>query len=199
MRELLVATNNPGKLGEFRRLLSRLPVRVLSPGEIGLRLDVPEPYDTYAQNATAKAVAFCRLSRRLALADDSGIEVAALDWGPGVRSARFGGTDVTDNATHLLERLRGAGDRRARMVCWLALAIPGAHPEDEPEVELFSGTVDGFVTTERRGEGGFGYDPIFELPGGQTNAELGPQEKDRISHRGRAVAAAAPRIRVLAG
>lgn len=198
MRELLVATNNPGKLGEFRRLLSRLPVRVLSPGEIGLRLDVPEPYDTYAQNATAKAVAFCRLSRRLTLADDSGIEAAALDWGPGVRSARFGGTDVTDNATHLLERLHGADDRRARMVCWLALAIPGAEPEDEPEVELFSGRLDGMVTTERRGEAGFGYDPIFELPDGRTNAELAPEEKDRISHRGRAVAAAAPRIRALA-
>jgi XTP/dITP diphosphohydrolase len=84
------------------------------------------------------------------------------------------------------------------MVCWLALAIPGPEPDDEPEIELFSGTVDGRVTTERRGEGGFGYDPIFELPEGRTTAELAPEQKDRISHRGRAVAAASPRIRALA-
>lgn len=198
MRELLVATNNPGKLGEFRRLLAGLPVRVLSPDEIGLRLEVPEPHDSYAQNATAKARAFCRASGRLTLADDSGIEVAALDWGPGVFSARFGGTDVTDNATHLLEELGDADDRRARMVCWLALAIPSDAPGGEPRIELYSGAVDGSVTRERRGAGGFGYDPIFLLPDGRTNAELAPEEKDAVSHRGRAVAAAASRIRELA-
>ncbi|MGZ6372964.1 MAG: non-canonical purine NTP pyrophosphatase [Candidatus Limnocylindria bacterium] len=198
MRELLVATNNPGKLGEFRRLLADLPVRVVSPGGIGLELDVPEPHASYAENATAKARAFCLASGRLTLADDSGIEVAALDWGPGVYSARFGGADVTDNATHLLEQLRGADDRRARMVCWLALAIPASRPGAEPEVELYSGTVDGSVTDERRGDGGFGYDPIFLLPDGRTNAELAAEEKDRLSHRGHAVAAAAPRIRELA-
>ena len=198
MRELLVATNNPGKLGEFRRLLAALPVRVVSPHEIGLRLEVPEPHDSYAENAAAKARAFCRASGRLTLADDSGIEVAALDWGPGVFSARFGGTDVTDNATHLLERLRDADDRRARMVCWLALAIPSGAPDGEPRIELYSGTLDGSVTRERRGRGGFGYDPIFLLPDGRTNAELAAEEKDALSHRGRAVAAAAPRIRELA-
>lgn len=198
MRELLVATNNPGKLGEFRRLLADLPVRVVSPDEIGLRLEVPEPYDTYAENAGVKARAFCAASGRLTLADDSGIEVAALDWGPGVFSARFGGADVSDNATHLLERLSEADDRRARMVCWLALAIPSEAPDGEPAIELFSGTLDGSVTRERRGEGGFGYDPIFLLPDGRTNAELAPEEKDALSHRGRAIAAASPRIRELA-
>ena len=198
MRELLVATNNPGKLAEFRRLLTGLPVRVVSPDEIGLQLEVPEPHDSYAENATAKARAFCRSSGRLTLADDSGIEVAALDWGPGVFSARFGGTDVTDNATHLLERLREATDRRARMVCWLALAIPSDSPSGEPAIELFNGTLDGSVTRERRGAGGFGYDPIFLLPDGRTTAELAPEEKDALSHRGRAVGAAAPRIRELA-
>ena len=195
MRELLVATNNAGKLAEFRRLLADLPVTVVSPAEIGLRLEVPEPHHTYQENATAKALTFCRASGRMTLADDSGIEAAALGWGPGVRSARYGGPDVDDNATHLLERLRGEADRRARMVCWLALATPG---DPEPTVELFSGTVDGHVANDRRGSGGFGYDPIFLLPNGRTTAELEDAEKDRISHRGRAVAAAGPRIRELA-
>ena len=195
MRDLLVATNNAGKLGEFRRLLGSLPVRVVGPEEIGLRLTVPEPHLTYADNARDKAVAFCQASGLLTLADDSGIEVAALDWGPGARSARWGGTRSGDNAGILLERLEGITDRRARMVCWLALADPGP---DRPSVELFSGTVEGAVATERRGSGGFGYDPIFELPTGVTTAELGPEEKDRVSHRGRAVAAATPSILSLA-
>jgi len=121
--------------------------------------------------------------------------VAALDWGPGARSARWGGTRSGDNAGILLERLEGITDRRARMVCWLALADPGP---DRPSVELFSGTVEGAVATERRGSGGFGYDPIFELPTGVTTAELAPEEKERVSHRGRAVAAATPSILSLA-
>ena len=195
MRDLLVATNNAGKLGEFRRLLGSLPVRVVGPEEIGLQLAVPEPHLTYADNARDKAVAFCQASGLLTLADDSGIEVAALDWGPGARSARWGATRSGDNAGILLERLEGITDRRARMVCWLALSDPGP---DRPSVELFSGTVEGTVATKRRGSGGFGYDPIFELPSGVTTAELAPEEKDRVSHRGRAVAAATPSILSLA-
>ncbi len=195
MRELLVATNNQGKLSEFRRLLTTLPVRVVGPGEIGLVLDVPEPHMSYAENARDKAVAFCRASGLLTLADDSGIEVAALGWGPGPRSARWGGTASGDNAGVLLERLEGIDDRRARMVCWLALAAPAA---DGPSVELFSGLVEGSVATERRGANGFGYDPIFQLPSGLTTAQLAPEEKDGLSHRGRAVTAAADAIRSLA-
>jgi len=195
VRDLLVATNNAGKLVEFRRLLANLPVRVVAPEEIDLQLTVPEPHTTYAENARDKAVAFCQASDLLTLADDSGIEVAGLDWAPGARSARWGGTSSKDHAGILLERLDGITDRRARMVCWLALADPGP---DQPSVELFSGTVEGAVATERRGSGGFGYDPIFELPSGLTTAQLAPEEKDRVSHRGRAVAAAAPSIRSLA-
>jgi len=195
VRDLLVATNNAGKLGEFRRLLGSLPVQVVGPEEIGLRLRVPEPHLTYADNARDKAVAFCQASGLLTLADDSGIEVRVLDWGPGARSARWGGARSGDNAGVLLERLEGIADRRARMVCWLALANPGP---DQPSVELFSGTIEGAVATERRGSGGFGYDPIFELPSGVTTAELAPEEKDRVSHRGRAVAAATPSILSLA-
>ena len=191
MTDLLVATNNPGKLAEFRRLLADLPVRVVGPAEAGVRLEVPEPHHTYAENASEKARAFCRVSGLLTLADDSGIEVAALGWGPGVRSARFGGADHEDRAGYLLGRIDGASDRRARMVCWLALAIPAS---PEPGIELFSGVMEGVVADAPRGDRGFGYDPIFELPSGRTTAELPEGEKDRMSHRGRAVAAARLRI-----
>ncbi|MGH2456804.1 MAG: non-canonical purine NTP pyrophosphatase, partial [Candidatus Limnocylindria bacterium] len=122
MTDLLLATTNPGKQREFLRLLSGLPGRVLVPQQIGLDLDVPEPHLSYAENASAKADAYCRASGLPTLADDSGLEVAALDWGPGVRTGRYGGPGVADRVGYLLERLDGATDRRARMVCWLALA-----------------------------------------------------------------------------
>ncbi len=187
MTRLLVATTNAGKQREFRRLLAHLPADVVTPEDIGLELEVDEPYDTYAENATAKADAFARASGLLTLADDSGIEVAALGWGPGVHSARWvaGG----NNAERLLEALGDAEDRRARMVCALALAIPG-----DSLIENFSGEVIGEVAREPRGDGGFGYDPIFLLRDGRTTAEMEQDEKDRVSHRGRAVAAATPRL-----
>jgi len=192
--DLLVATNNPGKLAEFRIMLAGLAARVVGPAEIGIRLEVAEPHHTYAENAADKAAAFCRASGLVTLADDSGIEVAALGWGPGPRSARYGGSRVADRAGYLLARLDGATDRRARMVCWLALASPGS---PEPEVELFSGVMEGSVVSAPRGDGGFGYDPIFLLPSGVTTAQLPPSEKNEVSHRGRAVAAALPRVRAL--
>ncbi len=187
MTRLLVATTNAGKQREFRRLLAHLPADVVTPEDMGLELEVDEPYDTYAENATAKADAFARASGLLTLADDSGIEVAALGWGPGVHSARWvaGG----NNAERMLEALGDAEDRRARMVCALALAIPGDSP-----IEVFSGEVIGEVAREPRGDGGFGYDPIFLLPDGRTTAELAQEQKDRVSHRGRAVAAATLRL-----
>jgi XTP/dITP diphosphohydrolase len=196
--DLLLATANPGKQREFTRLLHGLPGRLVLPQEIGLDLDVPEPHLTYADNAGAKGSAYCRASGLPALADDSGLEVAALDWGPGPRSARYGGADVDDRATLILQLLSDATDRRARMVCWLALAIPGTAPDGttrSPRIELFNGVIEGEIARERRGEGGFGYDPIFLLPSGMTTAELPEVEKDAISHRGRAVAAAMPRLR----
>lgn len=192
MSELLLATTNRGKQREFGRLLAGLPARVVVPQELGLDLDVPEPHDTYAENASAKADAFCRASGLPTLADDSGLEAAALDWGPGVRTGRFGGPGVDDPVALLLERVAHADDRRARMVCHLALAVPnGSGP---PSIELFDGVLDGRLARTRRGAGGFGYDPIFELADGRTTAELPADEKDRVSHRGRAVAAAMPRL-----
>jgi XTP/dITP diphosphohydrolase len=188
---LLVATNNRGKQDEFRRLLAGLDADLVVPQDLGLDLDVPEPHDTYAENAAAKATAFATASGLISLADDSGIEIAALDWGPGVRSARWGGGR---NAERVLETLGRGDDRRARMVCAVAVA-QAASPE--PLIEVFTGIVEGRIADAMRGAGGFGYDPIFELPDGLTTAELPPAEKDRLSHRGRAVAAAIPRLREL--
>ena len=198
MSRLLLATTNVGKQREFARLLGEISGSVVTPQQMGLDLDVPEPHDSYAENASVKAVAYCRASGLPALADDSGIEVAALEWGPGVRSARFGRTG--GGPDQLLEAVGEAPDRRARMVCWLALAIPGSGPDGTPRaprVELFSGVVEGTLASERHGAGGFGYDPVFLLPSGVTTAELPEAEKDAISHRGRAVAAALPRLRAL--
>ena len=200
MSELLLATTNPGKQREFGRLLQGGPWGLVLPQELGLDLDIPEPHDSYGENAAAKASAYARASGLPTLADDSGLEVAALDWGPGVRTARHGGADVPDRVGLILELLGDATDRRARMVCWLALAVPGMAPNGTPRapsIELFSGVVEGSVAAERRGTGGFGYDPIFLLPSGVTTAELADVEKDAISHRGRAVAAAMPRLREL--
>jgi XTP/dITP diphosphohydrolase len=192
-RQLLVATTNRGKQREFRRLLADLPAEVITPSDLGIDLEVEEPHHTYAENAAAKAIAYAEASRILTVADDSGIEIAALDWGPGVRSARWGnGTD--SQAEQVVSHLRGANDRRARMVCALAVAIPTAA---EVKVEIFSGVIEGTVAAAPRGSGGFGYDPIFELPSGLTTAELPEGKKDRISHRGRAVTAASQRLREL--
>lgn len=210
MSDLLLATTNRGKQREFARLLAAVPARVVMPQDLGLDLDVEEPHDSYAENAIAKADAYCRASGLPTLADDSGLEVAALDWGPGVRTGRFGGPNVTDPVGHMLARLEGAEDRRARMVCWLALAIPASadaearqdvapRREAAPRVELFNGVVEGSLARERRGGGGFGFDPVFLLPAGMTTAELPDEAKDRISHRGSAVAAAMPRLRELLG
>jgi XTP/dITP diphosphohydrolase len=202
---LLVATNNPGKLAEYRRLLAPLSAEgadgaggaeVVSPAQIGLVMDVPEPHATYAANASAKAMALCLASGEITLADDSGIEAAALDWGPGVHSARFAAPGGPSGPDLLLSRLAATTDRRARMVCWLALAVPDPG-RDTPRVELFEGVMDGQIATRRRGEGGFGYDPIFELPDGRTAAEVSEATKDAASHRGKAVAAALPRLREL--
>ena len=192
-RRLLVATTNRGKQREFRRLLAALPAEVVTPEEVGLDLEVEEPHDTYAQNAATKALAYAGASGLLTVADDSGIEVAALDWGPGVRSARWGSGSGSP-AERVVEALRGVDDRRARMICALAVAVPTGR---ELGIEIFTGILDGWIAHEQRGSGGFGYDPIFLLSSGTTTAELPEGDKDRISHRGRAVAKAEARLREL--
>ena len=149
MRRLLLATTNPGKQREFRRLLAPLPAEVVTPDEIGLALDVAEPYDTYAENAAAKADAYARASGLLTLADDSGLEVAALGGGPAVRTGRWGQGDGRD-ADRMVDAVAGTPDRGARMVCVLAIGIPSA-VGDAPGIELFDGVIDGSIAQERRG------------------------------------------------
>jgi XTP/dITP diphosphohydrolase len=189
--QLLVATTNAGKQREFRRLLADLGAAIATPDDLGIDLEVDEPHATYADNAVAKARAFAQASGLVALADDSGIEVAALGWGPGVRSARWAGEKGRE-ADRMITALQGLDDRRARMVCAVALAGPSL----DLDGEVFTGVVHGEIALERRGSGGFGYDPVFIIgEAGRTAAELPEAEKDRLSHRGRAVAAAMPRLR----
>ncbi len=195
--EILVATNNVGKLLELRQLLAVLPdVTLLSPAEMGINLDVDEVGGTYAENASLKASAFMQASGIITLADDSGLEVTALGGEPGLRSKRYAGipgaTDA-DRRVFLLSNL--AGKPRpwmARFVAWVALAIPGE------QIRLWEGLCPGEIIPEESGSNGFGYDPIFYVPeAGKTMAELGDDAKNAISHRGNAIRAALPAIREL--
>jgi len=182
---LLLATNNPGKVAEYRALLEGCGWELATPRDLGLHLEVEEAGGDYAENARIKAEAFAKASGLLALADDSGIEVDALGGAPGPLSARFGGDDISDaqRVALLLERLKGVPPERrsARFRCLIAMAWP------EGKVSFFEGQCEGRIAEEPRGESGFGYDPVFLLPErGLTIAELPPEEKNAVSHRGRA-------------
>lgn len=185
--ELVIATNNEGKLREFRRLLEPMGVVVLSAKDVLERpFDVDETGDTFAANAELKARALSKATGRAALADDSGLEVDALDGRPGVRSARFAGEHATDSENNrlLLEQLESVPDidRSARFRCAIALYLP---PDVVVIVEAAS---EGVILREPRGTAGFGYDPLFFVPAlGKSFAELAASEKDAISHRGRAL------------
>ena len=192
VREVVFATRNPGKLREVRALLAELPVRVLGLDEVA-DLELPEEGGDYAANAAAKARTAAAASARLALGDDSGLEVAALAGGPGARSGRYGASEAARNQ-RLLEALAGvpAARRGARFVCVAALATP------DGDVATARGECAGRILEAPRGAGGFGYDPIFEpfesTARGRSLAELPPAEKDRLSHRGRAFRALLPAI-----
>jgi XTP/dITP diphosphohydrolase len=191
MNRLLIATNNRGKVEELRALLHDLPVQLVTPLEINLELDVVEDGSTYAENAGKKALAFAQASGLVSLADDSGLEVEALGGAPGLYSARYlskpGATDA-DRRAYLLKNL---GDKprpwRARFRATVAIAVPGQ------SLQLAEGYCQGEIIPEERGTGGFGYDPIFFIPElGRTMAELDMEEKNRVSHRARAVMNARP-------
>jgi len=166
-------------------LLEGLPLLLTTPAEEGIDLEVEEAGRSFEENAVAKATAYAPLSGLITLADDSGLEVEALGGEPGVRSARYAGEGASDGERidYLLGKLKDVpdGERAARFVCVIAVATP------EGEVELCQGECPGIIAREPRGEGGFGYDPVFYLPElGRTMAELNLEEKNRISHRGRA-------------
>ncbi len=191
MLKLLLASNNPGKLREILALLEDLPLELVTPRQAGLLLDVAEDGSTYAENAARKALAFSRAGGMLTLADDSGLEVEALHGEPGVHSARYlprpGVTDA-DRRAYLLQKLKGLPHPwQAYFRCTVALTDPSGL------IQFAEGSCPGEIIPEERGQDGFGYDPIFLLPElGRTMAELTMEEKNRLSHRARAIIAARP-------
>ena len=197
--KLLVASGNAKKARELAALLADQGVEVLRPADVGGLPEVVEDRDTFAGNAAKKALSAAHASGQWSLADDSGLEVEALEGAPGVLSARYAGENATDeeNNAKLLAALDGLPPARrgARFVCALALASP----EGELVAEL-TGSVAGRILESPRGEGGFGYDPLFlfteeDAPGyGLAFAELSSAEKAAVSHRGRALARLAERL-----
>jgi len=198
LSRLLIATNNRGKVLEIQDLLADMNIELVLPADIGLRLDVAEDGHTYAENATKKALAFAQASGLISLADDSGLEVDALDGAPGLYSARYSpkpSASDADRRAYLLQNLQGRP--RPWKACFhatVAIATPGGN------VHLATGKCPGEIIPEERGTGGFGYDPIFLLPElGRTMAELDMDEKNRLSHRARAVLNARPILREIFG
>ena len=193
--ELLVATNNAGKVRELARALASLPVRLRLLKEFAGVVEPEETGETFADNAALKALYYSAHAGLLTLSDDSGLVVDALNGAPGVRSARYMGPHATyaERMARLLEEIDAAGDpeRRARFVCVIALAEPSTG-----ELLTFEGRVEGRIARSPRGTGGFGYDPVF-IPEGhtQTFGELSDEIKQVISHRARAAAAAARHLR----
>jgi XTP/dITP diphosphohydrolase len=191
---LCIATNNAGKQVEFRELLAEWPGEIVYPADLGLALDVEERGDSFAEIAALKAVAYAEASGLPCLADDSGLEVDALQGAPGIYTARYAGPGASD-ADRYRKLLAELGDlplerRTARFRCAVALAYPDGATTGR-EVDVAEGTCEGVIAFAPRGEHGFGYDPVFYLPEhGRTMAELPAAVKNRISHRARAVQAA---------
>ena len=194
MIKLLIATNNPGKIREYQEIFADLPLTLTSLAEEGIRLDPEETGITFEENALIKAKAFAEVSGLLTLADDSGLEIDALNGEPGVYSARYGNTLKNDHIGRykiVLTKMKQVpwAERTARFRCVIALAAK------DGVLGTVAGTAEGFITLEPKGRGGFGYDPIFYYPElDQTLAELSTAQKHDISHRGRAAQAAIPLI-----
>lgn len=193
---LLLATTNPHKIAEFRGLLTGAPYTLVDPRELGLDLEVDETGATFAENAAIKALAWAAAARQLTLADDSGLEIDALGGWPGIASARWIGPEVPYSVRNqmILERLADVPleRRTARYRCAIAVAEPDVTLDGAARVIVaVQGVVEGRIAREARGSGGFGYDPIFEIPSDRrTFGEQSAAEKDAISHRARAARAA---------
>jgi XTP/dITP diphosphohydrolase len=182
---LLLATNNKGKIREYKNLLLGIPFQIATPAEIGIPPNVDETGVSFEENAGLKALSMARQSGLLSLADDSGLEVDALGGEPGVHSHRFAGEGASDadRVNFLLAKLKGIPEnkRTAQFRCVIAIAEPHG------KTDLFSGICRGVIISEPRGNNGFGYDPVFLIPKlGKTMAELTLDEKNLISHRARA-------------
>ena len=204
MKKIVIASSNPGKLREFQQMLAPLGIEIVPQSRLGIAA-ADEPHATFVENALAKARHASRLSGMPALADDSGICVAALGGEPGVHSARFAGGSPAGspgarenqdrrNNEKLITLLDGQADRRAHYYCVIVLT---RHAGD-PEPVIAEGRWHGEVIDTPRGTNGFGYDPYFYLPEfGRTAAELPPEEKNAVSHRGRALAQLVAQLRVM--
>lgn len=184
--KILLASQNPGKLRELQAILHDLPIQLVTPADTGIQLDVAETGSTYAENAALKSKVYADVCGCITLADDSGLEVDALNGAPGLYSARYApdpdATD-TDRRAYLLQNLVGVPRPwTARFRATIAITLPGG------ETHFADGACEGEITPEERGNGGFGYDPIFFIPEkGCTMAELDEDEKNEISHRARAL------------
>lgn len=186
MKRLIFATGNENKMKEIREIMEGLPVEILSMKEAGIEADIVEDGLSFEENALIKARAVCRLAGEMVLADDSGLEVDYLNKEPGIYSARYMGEDTSYHIknANLIQRLEGVPDekRTARFVCAIAAAFPDGRRK------TVRAAMEGRIGYEEKGENGFGYDPIFYLPEyGCTSAELSMEEKNRISHRGKAL------------
>ena len=187
-RRIVFATGNQNKMKEIRMILQDLGMEILSMKEAGVFVDVEENGITFEENALIKATAIAELPEvkamdAIVLADDSGLEIDYLDKGPGIRSARFAGTDTSYDIKNslILSLLKGVPDeeRTARFVCAIGAVVP------DGTKEVVRGTMEGRIAYEIAGGNGFGYDPIFYLPAyGCTSAELSPEKKNELSHRG---------------
>jgi XTP/dITP diphosphohydrolase len=194
VKKLILASNNPGKIRELRELLAPLEIEVVPQADLAIP-EAEEPHATFVENALAKARHAAKLGALPALAEDSGICVDALDGAPGVYSARFAGEPKSDqrNNARLLESLANTDRRAAHYYC---VAVLVRHAED-PEPLIAEGEWHGEILREPRGAGGFGYDPLFLDPQlGRTGAELSVKQKNRISHRGQAMARLLERLRL---
>ena len=194
MTKIILASNNKGKIKEVKEICKDMQVEIVSMKEAGIDIDIEENGTTFEENALIKAEAVMKLTGELTIADDSGLEVDYLNKEPGIYSARYMGEDTSYHIknANLIERLEGVPDekRTARFVCAIAAVLPNG------EVLHSEGTIEGIIGYEEQGENGFGYDPIFYLPQyGCTTAQLEPDVKNELSHRGKALRAIKEQLR----
>lgn len=182
-KEIIVASNNQGKIREIQDILKEY--KIIPMKNLGIDIDIEETGETFAENALIKARTIAKMTGKLCIADDSGLCMEAFNGFPGIKTARFLGENATqvERNKYLVEKVQGLPKekRKAKFICTIAVVIP------EKEEKTFTGELEGYITTEIKIEGGFGMDPIFELEDGKTLSEIGTEAKDKISHRYKAL------------